>query len=227
MLLTPSILQHLQVLRAKVDRTIVLFNGDGFDYHCTLTELQRRHASVVVDNRQQANTESPIHTHLALVMSKGDRFDTAIQKATELGVIQITPLMSERCDVKLDAGRIEKRLNHWNQIIKSACEQSGRAVLPTLNGVVSFEEFVESNNQKLSLLLSPYSSENIASIYSNNLQEETINLVIGPEGGLTELEVEHALQKGYEAIRIGPRILRTETAPIAVLSMIQMLWGDV
>jgi len=155
-------------------------------------------------------------------MSRGDRMDYAIQKATEIGVNAITPLSSERCEVKLDLQRLKKRLHHWQQIAISACEQSGRSDVPTIYQPVLLSQWLEQVEAQQKLVLHPHNTVRLTELATPN----SCALLIGPEGGLTDAEVNAAQTQGFQAMLLGPRILRTETAPVASLSLLQHLWGD-
>jgi 16S rRNA (uracil1498-N3)-methyltransferase len=146
--------------------------------------------------------------------------DWAIQKATELGVTQITPIVSERCEVRLNDERADKRLAHWRQIAISACEQCGRSVLPVIHPPMSLRDWLPVEAD-LKLVLHP-----VAAPLTSHARPQTLAFLIGPEGGLSESEVEQAANQGFQPARLGPRVLRTETAPVVALSVAQQLWGD-
>ena len=217
--------QHtIKVLRLREGDEIILFNGQGNEYSATLLQVTKKQATAQVDELIKINTESSLSLHLALGISKGERMDLAIQKAVELGVTQITPLYTERCVVNLDSKREAKRLEHWRGVIISACEQSGRNILPVLHTPVDIRKnFSALPDAKLKLTLSPYADDSLKDI---DKPVADILVLIGPEGGLSEQEVELARQHGFHAVRMGPRILRTETAAITVIANMQMLWGD-
>ncbi len=147
--------------------------------------------------------------------------DWAIQKATELGVNAITPIVSERCEVRLKDERADKRLAHWRQVAISACEQCGRSSLPTIHAPVTLAEWLKATDADLKLVLHP-----VAEPLVSHAKPARLAFLIGPEGGLSELEVEQANAAGFQAARLGPRVLRTETAPVVALSVAQQLWGD-
>ena len=211
-----------KVLRAKVGQHLCLFNGDGQEYPGTVTEVNKKSVVVSLQAANNGQTPSPLHTHLGQVMSRGDRMDYAIQKATEMGVNAITPLSSERCEVKLDPKRLEKRLHHWQQIAISACEQSGRSDLPTIHAPVLLSQWCDTVQAQQKLVLHPHNSVRLTELATPT----SCALLIGPEGGLTEAEVGAAQAQNFQAMLMGPRILRTETAPIASLALLQHLWGD-
>ena len=217
--------QHIiQVLRLKQGADLVLFNGQGGEYQSQLLKAEKRHALVLVGEHHSPQCESPIRIHLGLGISKGERMDFAIQKAVELGVNKITPLFTERCVVQLDDKRQEKRLQHWQGIIQSACEQCGRTTLPELHPMLNFYNWlksVETNSTKL--ILNPYTTIKLADIKP---MPTNIRLAIGAEGGFSDKEIESALENSYLSLNLGPRILRTETAVVAGLAAIQTVWGD-
>lgn len=217
--------QHtVKVLRLREADEIILFNGHGDEYSATLQQVTKKHARAQVNERIENNTESSLSIQLALGISKGERMDFAIQKAVELGVTDIIPLYTERCVVNLDSKREAKRLEHWQGVIISACEQSGRDVLPALHTPIDIRKnFSALPDNELKLTLSPYAEQTLKQI---NKPDKNVLILIGPEGGLSEQEVELAVQQGFVAVRMGPRILRTETAALTAVSTIQMLWGD-
>ena len=211
-----------KVLRAKPGQALSLFNGDGQEYTAEVTEVGKKAVSASIGDSQAGQPASPLHTHLGQVMSRGDRMDYAIQKATEMGVTEITPLFSERCEVKLDPKRLAKRLAHWRQIAISACEQSGRCDVPVIHQPQQLDTWLDVVEADCKLTLHPHNTVALQDIPA----PASCALLIGPEGGLTEDEVDTARQQKFAAICLGPRILRTETAPIASLALLQHLWGD-
>jgi 16S rRNA (uracil1498-N3)-methyltransferase len=214
----------VNVLRMKEGDHVRLFNGNGFFFSAALTQSSKKSVSVFINASEKSFTESSLHTHLGQVMSRGDRMDYAIQKSTEMGVNEITPLMSERCELKLKADRENKRLAHWQQVAISASEQCGRATIPLIHPVSSLEEWLKKQgNTGLSLVFHHRDTQNLAQIQS---APSHVNLLIGPEGGLSETEIEQAKQANFLACTFGPRVMRTETAPVACLSILQWLWGD-
>ena len=212
------------VLRMKADSQIRLFNGSGFFFSATITKSSKKYVSVHIDSAQQASSESSLHTHLGQVMSRGDRMDYAIQKSTEMGVNEITPLTSERCELKLNTERASKRVKHWQHVAISAAEQCGRACVPTIHPILSVNDWVQQNNtQGLSLVLHHRDTQNLSAIQTT---PSHVNLLIGPEGGLSQAEIKLATDATFIPCTFGPRVMRTETAPVASLSILQWLWGD-
>lgn len=222
--LTDHAFQHtIKVLRMKQDSKLILFDGKGNEYSASLQQINKKNAFVQVEDFIDNKTESSISIHLGLGISKGERMDFAIQKSVELGVNEITPLFTKHCVVNLDEKRIQKRLQHWQGIIISACEQSGRNVLPILNSASSLKNWTGSVNE-ICIVLDPLADENLESIKPKN---NSVNLIIGPEGGLSENEISELNEKSnFHPIKFGPRILRTETAAVSVITAIQLLWGD-
>lgn len=215
--------QHLvRVLRLPSGAAIEAFNGRGERFAAELTDVGKRRADLVINESIPAMPESPLQTNLGLVMSKGDRMDYALQKATELGVSRITPLTSDRCDLKLKADRQAKKQQHWHGVIASACEQCGRDTLPQLGEVMTVTDWLDIQTAPLRLVLhtaaqAPHFPEQAP---------EAVSFLVGPEGGLTDNEVEHAARQGFQAWQLGHRVLRTETAPVTLLAILQHRWGD-
>ena len=221
--LPPAQTRHLtQVLRLPPDAPLVLFNGDGYDYPAHLVRADRSGSSVRVGTPDAAEPIAPLDIHLALGVSKGERMDFALQKSVELGVGRITPLFTERSQVHLSGPRLERRLDHWRGILIGACEQSGRRRLPLLATAAPYSDWL-SNHEGGGLLLDPEAARPLTALPAPRV---TITLLIGPEGGLGPRERASARARGFEGVRLGPRILRTETAPLAAIAVIQALWGD-
>lgn len=221
--LTEDAANHVgRVLRMQAGDPLQLFNGDGANYDATILEVNKKHIKVHIGLPQPNPVESPLHIHLGQGISRGDRMDFAIQKAVELGVNAITPLFTERCGVKLDAERLIKRTEQWQKIAISACEQSGRSVVPTIFPAVPLKDWLSLPTNALRLTLDPRANATIKTLpYS-----QEIHLVIGPEGGFTETEIVATAQAGFTGITLGPRILRTETAALTAISALQLQFGD-
>lgn len=212
-----------QVLRMRAGRELILFNGDGSAYPATITEASKKLVSCRLgENILASSPPSALKIDLAVGISKGDRFDWVIQKATELGVNKITPLFTERCDVKLSGERQDKKQRHWRQIMVSACEQSGRNDLVDIQKARCLPEWYTTVNSQVKLVLCPSLNEEIA--VDNPVNH--ITLLVGPEGGLSDDEIAYSIKQGFCALQLGPRVLRTETAPIAAISIAQHRWGD-
>ncbi len=210
------------VLRLKKDQSITLFNGQGGEYLCTLMEVSRKSVVVSIDRVIDRNVESPLLITLGLGISRGDRMDWVVQKAVELGVNNIIPLITERCVIKLKADKKEQKLQHWKHIAQHAAEQSGRTLLPELNRVDRLQDWVK-NQQGLKVFLDPYAKTSLTDLKPEKMH---VTLLSGPEGGFCVRERELAIAENFIPVRLGARILRTETAAIAAISAVQMLWGD-
>ncbi|WP_445372461.1 16S rRNA (uracil(1498)-N(3))-methyltransferase [Methylomonas sp. HW2-6] len=210
------------VLRLKQDQEIVLFNGRGGEYRCRLEEVSRKRVSVAVEQFIDRSVESPLAINLGLGISRGDRMDWALQKAVELGVASLTPLISERCVIKFDDDKKQQRQQHWQSIIQHAAEQSGRTHLPELNPPLALADWVDGQCG-LKLFLDPYAKQVFSEL---NPGGEGVTLMSGPEGGFSDQEREYAKAAGFIPVRMGGRILRTETAVLAALAAVQTLWGD-
>lgn len=213
-----------RVLRIETGAKIHLFDGQGHLYLAEITTITKKIVSVNILETLEGIAESPLHIHLAIGISKGDRMDWVMQKATELGVTEITPLYTERTEIKLKAEREAKKLQHWQQIIVSACEQCQRNTLPLLHQPQKISLFIKEHQVNHKLVLHHRTQETLQQAVSDKPQD--ISLLIGPEGGLSEEEIDEALRNGYKAVCFGPRVLRTETAPITAISILQFLWGD-
>lgn len=213
-----------RALRMKVGDNAVLFNGDGNDYLCTLTFMSKSEVSAKIKSVLANNAESPLDINLIQAISSGDRMDFTIQKAVELGVNWIQPISSQRSVVKLTGDRAEKRREHWQNVVISACEQSGRALIPQVAAASSLPKWLgQTQNDGLRIILSPYATQ---SLHDLQKPEGTIHLLIGAEGGLTEDEINLATTHQFIPVRLGNRILRTETAALTAIAALQMQWGD-
>ena len=224
--LPDSSFQHLcKVLRLKSDHPIRVFNGKGGQFNATLCDVEKRSANIRIADFEALNNESPIQVTIGQTLSRGERMDYAIQKAVEAGVYAIQPLFSERCEVKLQDSRAEKRLQHWQQVAISATEQCGRGIVPIVCSPLELSDWIVNCNEMLKLTLHHHSAKPIRQFErpTNN----RVCLLIGPEGGLSSDEVQLAENNGFNAISLGPRVLRTETAPVVALSVINTLWGDI
>ncbi len=210
-----------RVLRHAAGDAVQLFDGSGQEYLGELIEVGKKAVRVELREQLAGQAESPLRIHLGQGLSRGERMDWAIQKATELGVSEITPIVSERCEVRLKDERADKRLAHWRQVAISACEQCGRSVLPVIHAPVSLAEWQAHVQAELKLVLHP-----VAAPLESHARPHSLAFLIGPEGGLSEAEVEQAKAAGFHAARLGPRVLRTETAPVVALAVAQQLWGD-
>lgn len=217
--------QHVgRVLRMQAGHELRLFNGDGQDYPATITEAGKKRVEVLVGAPETNHTESPLQITLGQTLSKGDRMDYAVQKAVEMGATCIVPLTTERCEVKLKGDREDKRLRHWQSVAVSAAEQCGRARVPDILPIMTVAQWLEhSRGADLRLVLHHRTEQSLESMTKPN----QVALMIGPEGGLTADEIAQAEQEGFLPVALGPRVLRTETAPVAAMSLCQWLWGDI
>lgn len=217
----------MHVLRVKQGQALLLFNGNGREFNAKVEALTRKSVRVLIAEEVNPTVvESPLHTTLGIAISKGDRMDWVIQKATELGVNVIQPLVTERVDVKLNTERREKKFAHWQATLIGACEQSGRCVLPLLQPLKTIEQWLPNDNSdcKLVLRATADSFNQVKSHFTATPQSASV--IIGPEGGLSPEEIAAAVVQGYHPVGFGARILRTETAPIVALSLLQASWGD-
>lgn len=212
------------VLRLKEGHPLVLFNGDGNEYTAHLDSVKKREVIAFVDAKLSLSVESTLSIHLGQGVSKGDRMDLVLQKSVELGVSDITPIITERCVVKLSPERWSKKQAQWEKIIISACEQSGRNVIPKLHPVISMQDWVKQSTTQLRLTLDPKSEHRMNQL---NYQHQGFRLLIGPEGGLSEKEMYYAEESGYQSVSMGPRILRTETATLTSIAILQSHFGDI
>ena len=221
--LEESASHHLsKVLRMQTGRELILFNGAGGEFAATIHEVSKKYVTVSIGEHAIDNRESPLELDLAIGISRGERFEWVLQKATELGVTKITPLITERTEVKTGGDRQEKMQDRWQQILISACEQSQRNLLPKLSTPIQISDWLPNVNSDLRFVLHHRDSKTLPA----EQKPQSVTLLIGPEGGLSESEIELALAKNFNALTLGPRVLRTETAPVAAISLVQYLWGD-
>jgi 16S rRNA (uracil1498-N3)-methyltransferase len=216
--------RHLiQVLRLRSGMDLVLFNGDGKEYAARLVSCTKKSVRAEILALQREEPDAPLAIHLIIGVSKGERMDFALQKSVELGVTGITPLFSERSTVRLNGERLQKRVQHWRNVTISACEQSGRCRLPQIHEPCALERCVAQPGSQTGILLHHRATHSLLELQPPT---EGVTLLIGPEGGLSEQERKLAQARGFSAVRMGPRIMRTETAPLAAIAAIQLLWGD-
>lgn len=215
----------LRVLRLQSGDACVLFNGDGHDYPARISDAGKRDAQVEILTQQVLANESSLAITLVQAIARGDKMDWIVQKATELGVAAIIPVSSERSEVKLDAQRADKRAAHWRGTAISACEQSGRARIPLLAPLTALADLPQQlPGNSLRLLLDPNAGQTAASLRIDQVTEVVI--AIGPEGGWSENDIRLLSTQGFIGMRLGPRVLRTETAGLAAISALQALHGD-
>ncbi len=226
-LLLPKEQSHhlINVLRMNLEEPVIIFNGEGGEYECRIDEIKKNSAILSVHNFLAVNRESPLPIILAQGMSRGERMDYTIQKATELGIQTIQPMFTEFCTVKLPEDRAEKKIAHWQAIAISAAEQSGRTAIPQIKNPVHFGHLLQSFIPSQGTLLIG-DTEGGEPIKTLSLPECLIVLLIGPEGGFSEAEISAAIDAGAKRISLGPRILRTETAGIIAAALLQNYFGD-
>ena len=223
---------HLvRVLRAEIGDACVLFNGNGHDYDARITAIGKRNVEVEILAVRALDNESPLRITLLQALARGEKMDWILQKATELGIAAVIPVESERSEVKLDGERVGKRLVHWQSVIVAACEQSGRAVVPAIAPPQPLANALRAlpSSPALRLLLDPKASRALAGLGLDVVEHSRRELVlaIGPEGGWSPRDHELLRTAGFEGMRLGPRILRTETAGIAAIAVLQSRLGDV
>jgi len=211
-----------RVLRLGEGAALRLFDGAGLEAQAVLVEASRKRVVARLEAVEPGLGESPLRVHLGQAISKGDRMDYAIQKAVELGVAAITPLYTEHGDVRLKGERAAKKLAHWQAVAASACEQCGRATLPPVHAPMGLSDWLAARDEALRLVLHPGTSGALAEAEA----PASAAVLIGPEGGLAEAEVEAARGAGFAPLSLGPRVLRTETAPVVALSLLQARFGD-
>ncbi len=213
----------VNVLRLKQGHPVVLFNGDNNEYSGVLESVGKRQAEVYVDACLSVTVESPLAIHLGQGISRGDRMDFVLQKSVELGVTEITPLITERCGVKLSHERWLKKSQQWQKILIGACEQSGRNTIPVLHPPTEFATWIQQSTQQTRVTLHPRAEKRLRDIRPSPYG---FRLLIGPEGGLSEKEIYHTEEFGYSEGLLGPRVLRTETAALTAISVLQSQYGD-
>jgi 16S rRNA (uracil1498-N3)-methyltransferase len=224
--LPESAANHLtRVLRLREGDDCVLFNGDGRDYAARIVSIGKREVAAEVLSSLPVESESPLTITLIQGIARGEKMDLILQKATELGVSAVMPVVAERTEVKLDADRAEKRVAHWRSVMVSACEQSGRARIPSLSAPLPlFQAISTPRDPSLQLTLDPFGETSLATLPAPTTASVTI--AIGPEGGWSPRDREALRAAGFIGLRLGPRILRTETAGLAAIAALQSRFGD-
>lgn len=214
-----------KVLRARVGDRLSIFNGDGPEWPATIQSIAKSKVVLKLGDGFDARTESALKTHLVQGISRGERMDFVIQKATELGVKRITPVLTEYGVVKLNGDRAEKRRGHWQKIAASACEQSGRTRIPLIDSPLPLNNWFGSKTEKVDteLILAPGAQTPLTQVTAPTTK---VCILIGPEGGFSDIEYDDADAAGFTAVSLGSRVLRTETAALAALAVIQSAWGD-
>lgn len=215
----------IQVLRLNAGEPLILFNGTGGEYQARITSVSKRTASALIESFSPIDTESPLHLTLAIAIIKPDKMDFALQKAVELGVASIQPLITQRSVIRIGKDKVDKKTQHWEGIVQAACEQSGRTRLPALDTPQTLESWLEQPMEGTRLILAPGNYPRINALPA--ALPAPITLLIGPEGGFTDEEVDMCVKTGVTAASLGPRILRAETASITALALLQQRYGDI
>ncbi|MEM1402058.1 MAG: 16S rRNA (uracil(1498)-N(3))-methyltransferase [Pseudomonadota bacterium] len=210
-------------LRMRVGDSLCLFDGTGREVTAEIAAIEKNSVHVSHAGALAVSRESRLNVTLLISLSRGDRMDTVVQKATELGVNRIVPLISERTGVRLDENRLARKRDHWEKIAISACEQCGRNTLPIIEATIPFDDALTLFESNSSLKLALYPTASAASLPE---ECDDVTLLIGPEGGFSDRELNAAVASGFEAFLLGPRVLRTETAPLAAIAVMQARWGD-
>lgn len=214
----------VRVLRLKAGDPVVLFNGEGGEFRARLIAVEKRSATASIEAFVAREAESPLEIILAQGVSRGEHMDYTLQKAVELGVSAIAPLITERSVASLEGQRLDKRLLHWQGVVISACEQCGRNRLPSLLEPMKLSVWLANKPvQDLALVLAPHATRGLRDLLRST---SAITLLIGPEGGLSPTEIALTQERSFIGIRLGPRVLRTETAGVSALAALQVLWGD-
>ena len=222
--LPDNVVRHLNVLRVKNTEEIVLFNGNGKAYPALPEVLEKRRASVRILREEATDNESPLNITLVQAVSSAERMDFTLQKSVELGVAEIRPVISERCVVRLSGERAEKRVARWQEIVVSACEQSGRNIVPKVLPLTTYAQALQQLSQETTkLLMSLNRAQKLSDVQP---QSGKVVFMVGPEGGWTEKEEQQAFDAGFQSVTLGKRVLRTETASLAAIAAMQTLWGD-
>ena len=222
--LPDNVVRHLNVLRVKNTEEIVLFNGNGKSYPTLPEVLEKRRASVRILREEATDNESPLNITLVQAVSAAERMDFTLQKSVELGVAEIRPVISERCVVRLSGERAEKRVARWQEIVVSACEQSGRNIVPKVLPLTTYAQALQQLPQETTkLLMSLNRAQKLSDVRP---QSGKVVFMVGPEGGWTEKEEQQAFDAGFQSVTLGKRVLRTETASLAAIAAMQTLWGD-
>jgi 16S rRNA (uracil1498-N3)-methyltransferase len=223
--LADSVAHHIQVLRLSSGDNISLFNGTGGEYIATLTSIEKKRVTVEVKTFSPREVELPYAVTLAQALPEASKMDWIIEKAVELGVAGIQPLSAQRCVVKLAAERAEKKRMHWQGIIVSATEQSGRTRVPHLAELTDFNSWITQQDLHRRILLSPRAEQSLSE-WARHHPPQAVALMIGPEGGFTDAEESMAQKQGALVLSMGPRVLRTETAGLAALAALNAVWGE-
>ncbi|MDX1491430.1 MAG: 16S rRNA (uracil(1498)-N(3))-methyltransferase [Pseudohongiellaceae bacterium] len=211
-----------KVLRIKAGDAVSLFNSHNGEFNGTVESVEKKCINIRLHEQVENHCDPSFPIHIAIGISRGERMDYVVQKATEAGASSVTPLFSERCEVKLKGDRAQSRVAHWQKVAISACEQNGRCSIPTIHQPIDLQTWLQQHRQGALYVLDHRGSEKL----SAQMAPESVYFLIGPEGGLSEDEIAAAKQYGFTSLCIGPRVLRTETAPIVAITLAQHLWGD-
>ncbi len=214
----------LNVLRLNKNSSLILFNGDGNEYLCEVISLNKKFLHVKIIEQKNVANASSLEVDIYLGISKSSHMDYAIQKTVEAGVKNIFPVMTDRSVTKPSSKSLTNKNNHWQKIVISACEQCGRTELPTLHTVQDITDITTLNANEVGFLLDSKADQSLSEFTGEKLN--TVKFVIGAEGGLSNTEIKSIKEKGFQAITLGPRILRTETAAVSAVICAQLLWGD-
>ncbi len=212
------------VLKLTHSDPIILFNGKGGEYSGILSSSSKTSVTVQLEKFNPEERESPLRTHLGIGVSRGERMSYAIQKATELGVSRITPLITARCEVQLSESRKIRKVSQWQRVVVNSCQQSRRTRVPEVRSIIDLDKWCKETASSAKFILDTDGSERVDSIVDS---PEDIAILVGPEGGFEEEELSIAVQSGFKRLRLGPRVLRAETAPLVALSILQSAYGDI
>ncbi len=217
----------IHVMRSQLHDFCYVFDGKGLEVKAKISHITKKEVILTVIETIPNNNESPLNLHLFQAFCKGEKMDWIMQKSVELGVSEITPIITDRCDVKINEERLAKKYDHFRNIFIHACAQSGRSVLPKLNPALSLRQAIENNTASFNILFTPQGKKTLTQIKDEVLNmPEKVAIFIGPEGGFSETEICFSKQAGFHLACLGKRILRTETAPLAAIVSLQLLWGD-
>ncbi|MYN47097.1 16S rRNA (uracil(1498)-N(3))-methyltransferase [Pseudoduganella sp. FT93W] len=222
--LPDAVAHHISVLRLAPGTLITVFNGEGGEYSAVVELVEKRRVSISIKTHTLRATELPFGITLAQALPEASKMDWIVEKAIELGVTTIQPLAAQRCVVRLSAERAEKKMAHWQAIIASASEQCGRNHLARLGELQEYKQWISQQDMHRRIILSPRAEQSLAD-WARHQSPQAVTLVIGPEGGLSEAEEEQAIRHGALPLAMGPRILRTETAGLAAVTILSAAWG--
>lgn len=214
----------MHVLRLKMGSVLILFNGQGTEHTAKILAVTKKNVVVAIEDSQFNNVESPFTIHLAQAISRGEKMDWVMQKSVELGVSRIIPLITDHCGVRCKEERLLNRMSHWQKVIISACEQSGRNVLPRIEAIRPFRDWIPLAHPQCRFFCQPGASQSLSELSPTKGE---VLVLVGPEGGFSHEEIALAKQYDFAAVSLGPRILRTETAAVVVIGILQHLWGDI